>query len=315
MAEASGLNPLQYGFESHREHSAMLRVWKPVRVRARVLYLTDLTYQAHGRRYCDEDIRLSSDLRHHFDLALCHPRDAVALMDDFEVLVVRNTGPVMHYQESYDAFTTRARDVGAKVFTELKGKADQRGKQYLLDLYAAGFPVIPTIECLNDIELLPTVPEYVLKPKAGADSVGLRFVNQDELITTTELADTLVQPRIDVTYEVSFYFVGRKFHYSLHAPNPETRWNLEPYRPSDADLRFAQMFVDWNTIDHGIQRVDACRTADGELLLMELEDLNPYLSLDLVDSAQRQLFVDDMVVSIEQLAGAVDSHPSVRAHS
>jgi hypothetical protein len=126
-------------------------------VRARVLYLTDLTYQARGRRYCDEDIQLAADLRQHFVLAMCHPLDALDLMDDFDVVVVRNTGPVIHYQQTYDAFTRRARDAGAKVFTELTGRADQRGKQYLLDLFAAGLPVIPTIERPDEIERLPSV--------------------------------------------------------------------------------------------------------------------------------------------------------------
>jgi hypothetical protein len=227
------------------------------------------------------------------------------LMDDFDVLVVRNTGPVIHYQQTWDAFTRRAWDAGAKVFTELTGKADQRGKQYLLDLFEAGLPVIPTVERLDDIERLPPVHEYVLKPKMGADSMGLRFVGPEEL-TTTKLEGTLVQPCIDITYEVSFYFVGRAFYYALYAPNAEARWNLEPYSPTDADLRFAQMFVDWNTIDHGIQRVDACRTSDGDLLLVELEDLNPYLSFDRVDPAQRESFVEAVAASIEHLAHPTD---------
>jgi len=226
-------------------------------VRARVLYLTDLTYQARGRRYCDEDIALSSDLRHHFDLALCHPLDALALMDDFDVLVVRNTGPVIHYQQTYDAFTRRALDAGAKVFTELTGKADQRGKQYLLDLFAAGLPVIPTIERPDDIEHLPSVQEYALKPKMGADSMGLRFISPEEL-GTTKLDDTLVQPRIEITYEVSFYFVGRTFHYALYAPNPQTRWSLEPYPPTDADLRFA-ICADVHRLEHHRPRHPASR--------------------------------------------------------
>jgi hypothetical protein len=226
-------------------------------------------------------------------------------MDDFQVLVVRNTGPVIHYQQFYDDLRTRTRDVGAKVFTDLSGKADQRGKQYLLDLFAADFPVIPTVERSSDVEHLPRVAEYVVKPKMGADSVGLQFVSFDDL-AGTELSDALVQPRIEFTYELSFYFVDRKFQYALYAPDRETRWGLEPYEPTEADLRFAQMFVDWNTIDHGIQRVDACRTADGDLMLVELEDLNPYLSLDLIAPAQRQSFVADVVASIESLAHAAE---------
>ena len=79
---------------------------------------------------------------------------------------------------------------------------------------------------------------------------------------------------------MSFYYVDDAFQYALYAPDPDRRWVLEPYEPSEADLAFARRFIDWNTLDHGIQRVDACRTRDGDLLLVELEDLNPYLSLD-----------------------------------
>ena len=76
--------------------------------RRRALYVTDLAYQARGRRYCDEDIFLTSRLRDDFDVALCHPLDAAALMDAFDVVVVRNSGPVLHYQKEYDAFRERA---------------------------------------------------------------------------------------------------------------------------------------------------------------------------------------------------------------
>ena len=77
-------------------------------VRPRLLFVTDLAYPARGRRYCDEDIFLTSRLREDFDLALCHPREALALMDGFDAVVVRNSGPVLHYQDAYDAFRDRA---------------------------------------------------------------------------------------------------------------------------------------------------------------------------------------------------------------
>lgn len=81
--------------------------------RPRLLYVTDLAYQARGRRYCDEDIYLAARLRDHFDLALCHPLDATALMDGFDAVVVRNSGPVLGYQREYDAFRARALATGA----------------------------------------------------------------------------------------------------------------------------------------------------------------------------------------------------------
>jgi len=59
--------------------------------------------------------------------------------------------------------------------------------------------------------------------------------------------------------------------------------------------------VDWNDIEHGIQRVDAGRTPGGGLLLVELEDLNPFLSLDAVDESTREAFVAAMSASLHRL--------------
>ena len=270
--------------------------------RPQLLYVTDLAYPARGRRYCDEDILLTSRLRAEFDIALCHPLDAAALMDGFDAVVVRNSGPVLHYQEAYDAFRERARALGTRVYNPLTGRADMVGKQYLLDLTGAGYPVIPTVDRPEDLERLPESASYAVKPKAGADSLGLRFLTGPELAGLT-WGDILVQPRVDFRYEVSFYFVDDTFRYALHAPDPDRRWVMEPYEASEADLAFARRFVDWNTLDHGIQRVDACRTQDGHLLLVELEDLNPYLSLDRVPEPVQDTFVTAMAGSLHAFLG------------
>ncbi|MEU2424287.1 hypothetical protein ABZ619_25275 [Streptomyces sp. NPDC007851] len=267
--------------------------------RPSVLFVTDLAYEARGRRYCDEDIYLSSRLRNDFDVALCHPLDAAALMDAFDAVVIRNSGPVLHYQKEYDAFRNQAAARGTRVYNPLSGRADMAGKRYLLDLTAAAYPVIPTIDRPQDLGLLPEAGQYAVKPKAGADSIGLSFVPQEQLADLA-YGDILVQPRIDFRYEVSFYYVDDAFQYALHAPDPERRWVLELYRPTEADLGFARRFIDWNTIDHGIQRVDACRTQEGDLLLVELEDLNPYLSLDHLDDPTRNTFVTSMTTSLHR---------------
>ncbi|KAF4405524.1 ATP-grasp domain-containing protein [Streptomyces lycii] len=271
--------------------------------RPSLLYVTDLTYRARGRRYCDEDIFLSSRLREDFDIALCHPLDAAALMDGFRAVVVRNSGPVLHYQEQYEAFRARAAARGTRVYNPLTGRADMRGKQYLVDLTEAGYPVIPTVDRPEDLPLLPGAGTYAVKPKAGADSVGLRFVTADQLEDVT-WDGVLVQPQIDFRYEVSFHFVDDDFQYALHAPDPDRRWALEPYEPTEADLAFARRFINWNTVGHGIQRVDACRTRDGDLLLVELEDLNPYLSLARAPEATREAFVRSMTASLHRFLSA-----------
>jgi hypothetical protein len=271
--------------------------------RPRLLYVTDLAYQARGRRYCDEDIFLTSRLRDEFDLALCHPGEAAALLDAFDAVVVRNSGPVLGHLAAYTAFRERAAELGARVYNQLTGRADMAGKQYLLDLSAAGEPVIPTVGRLQDLHLLPAADEYVVKPRLGADSEGLRFVPADRLreALRDDAGDVLVQPRVDFAYEVSFYFVDDDFQYALHAPDPARRWRLEPYDATARDLEFARRFIRWNGIDHGIQRVDACRAPGGELLLVELEDLNPYLSLDALDEARRDSFVTALRAALRRL--------------
>ncbi|MFE4022856.1 hypothetical protein ACFXPZ_36585 [Streptomyces sp. NPDC059101] len=268
--------------------------------RPSVLYVTDLAYEARGRRYGDEDVFLSSRLRDTFTVALCHPLDAVALMDAFDAVVVRNSGPVLHYQAAYEDFRARALSHGVRVYNPLTGKADMAGKQYLLDLTAAGLPVIPTVDRRADVDRLPQADAYVAKPKAGADSLGLRVLTRDALdgLDGLDSGDVLIQPRVDFRYEVSFYFVDRAFQYALRTTDPDRRWDLAPYQSTDDDLAFAQRFVDWNGLDHGIQRVDACRTRDGRLLLVELEDLNPYLSLDRLAPDDRDAFVGALKTSL-----------------
>ncbi|MCX4916959.1 hypothetical protein [Streptomyces sp. NBC_00687] len=270
--------------------------------RPRVLYVSDLAYPARGRRYCDEDIALTARLREDFDIAVCHPLDAAALMTGFDAVVVRNSGPVLHHQAAYDAFRERALADGVRVYNQLSGKGDMAGKGYLLELTAAGFPVIPTVDRAADLDRLPEADSYAVKPKQGADSIGLEFVTRDRL-AGLPFGDLLVQPRVDFRYEVSFYFVDDTLQYALYAPDPERRWALEPYEPTDEDREFAQRFVDWNDITYGIQRVDACRAPDGGLLLVELEDLNPYLSLDALSPEVRDAFVSRMKTSLRALIG------------
>ncbi|MFJ3669418.1 hypothetical protein ACIPSE_23485 [Streptomyces sp. NPDC090106] len=271
--------------------------------RPRLLYVTDLAYPARGRRYCDEDIHLTARLREEFDLALCHPRDAAALMDAFDAVVVRNSGPVLAYQDAYDAFRARAAEAGTRVYNPLDGRGDMAGKQYLLDLSAAGYPVIPTVDRAADLRRLPESGRYVVKPKLGADSVGLRIVEAGQVRDLAD-GDVLVQPCVDFAYEVSFYFVDHDFQYALYAPRTDRRWELEPYEPTPQDLEFARRFVGWNSLAHGIQRVDACRAPGGELLLVELEDLNPYLSLDALDDATRDAFVIALKASLHRFLEA-----------
>jgi hypothetical protein len=266
----------------------------------RALYVTNPFYEASGRVYGEEDVYLSRRLQSTFDVHTCLPTAAPKLMADFDVVVVRNSGPVLTYREAYESFREQALATGQPVYNEVTGKADMLGKGYLLELYREGYPVIPTSNASSARAELPLADRYVVKPLHGADSAGLYVATPDDLATQAP-SDAIAQPLLDVAYEVSFYFVNSRLTYALYTPDPGRRWELAPYEPTAADIRFAQRFIEWNDIRHGIQRVDACRTVDGDLLLLELEDLNPFLSLDRTTHDARELFVRELVDALGRL--------------
>lgn len=268
----------------------------------KILYLTDLYYVAKGRNYYEEDLYITAQLKDTFDLVLCHPCNVRSFEQDVDVIVFRNTGGVSGFKNEYNAFVDRVRHNNLKTFNEFVGKADMCGKQYLLDLTAENFPVIPTVENLKNLSVLPNTEKYVVKPKDGADSVGLKFVTKEELREGGNHYDNmLIQPAIDFVYEVSFYFLNDKLEYALYAPDKTQRWNLKKFAYSDEDLAFAKKFIRWNNIKNGIQRVDACRTTEGDLLLVELEDLNPYLSVLELDDATREKFLTDWIDVLDSM--------------
>ena len=303
MAEDTPTGKAGEQFRGMSVGPAISRVWlTPPVPRLKLLYVTDLYYPAKGRVYRDEDLAVTERLRSRFDIALCQPTQASAFIEAADVIVSRNTGPVIHYAEAYAEFRSSAILAGACVYNPLTGLADMQGKQYLLDLFAAGFPVIPTVDRVAEVEALGSdVDRFIVKPKLGSDSIGM-FTDDRSGLATRTLTDVLIQPLITFDYEVSFYFIDHDFQYALHAPNVDRRWELVRYEPTDADLAFARRFVEWNNLSHGIQRIDACRVSTtGELLLVEVEDLNPFLSLDVLTADERTRFIDRMAASIEDL--------------
>ncbi len=266
----------------------------------KILYLTDLYYEAKGRDYFKEDLYITEKLKDYFDLVLCNPKNSESFESDVDLVVFRNTGPVSEFPDVYDSFVKRVKSNNIKTFNEFSGKADMCGKQYLLNLTLDDFPVIPTIDSIDNFEVLPESTMYVIKPKDGADSIGLEFLTKDELFNR-ELNNMLIQPAIDFEYEVSFYFINNLLVYALYAPDKSKRWELEKYDFTKEDVDFAKKFIDWNDIENGIQRVDACRTGDGELLLVELEDLNPYLSILELDCETREKFLNEFIDALTSM--------------
>ena len=259
-----------------------------------ILYLTDLYYKANGRNYYEEDLYITSKLKEHFNILIGHPHQAVAYMDCADLVVFRNTGPVMQYKNYFNRFVEEVQQRGTLTFNSFDGKADMKGKEYLLQLTKEDYPVIPTVDRATDIHLLGKTDQYIVKLKDGADSIGMQILNKEELLNQQPV-EKLIQPFIDFEYEVSFYYLNGVFQYALYASEKEKRWALKEYEASAADLSFADKFIQWNYMTRGITRVDACRLKDGSLLLVELEDLNPFLSLDALTEQKKEQFVENFI--------------------
>ena len=138
-----------------------------------------------------------------------------------------------------------------------------------------------------------------LQKLVGTGAQRMKRNGTDELIKRDfSGGESLIQPAVDFVYEVSFYFINDKLEYALYAPDKAKRWVLKEYPYTDEDAAFAKKFIAWNSIENGIQRVDACKTKDGRLLLVELEDLNPYLSLLDVDECTRNTFMRDFTQAL-----------------
>lgn len=265
-----------------------------------ILYLTDLYYVAKGRNYYEEDLYITSKLKNHFNILIGHPHQALEYLDVADLVVFRNTGSILNYQEYFYQFLCAVKNKNILTFNSFDGKADIKGKQYLIDLTVDKYPVIPTVETINELAQIGSQDKYIVKIKNGADSIGMEILSKEELLSQNPLGK-LIQPLIDFKYEVSFYYLNEAFQYALYAPDKSKRWELSEYEPTPEDLDFASKFIKWNSIKTGITRVDACRCEDGSLLLVELEDLNPYLSLELLKEEKRNYFISNLIATFKNL--------------
>jgi len=267
-----------------------------------ILYLTDFYYVAKGRNYYEEDLYITSILKNHFNILIGHPQQAIEYLDIADLVVFRNTGSILGYQEYFNNFLLLVKKNNICTFNSFDGKADIKGKEYLLNLTVEKYPVIPTIDTIENLKRLGEQEKYVVKIKNGADSIGMEILTKEELLKEKP-SEKLIQPLIYFEYEVSFYYLNNSFQYALYAPDKNKRWELIEYEATSEDLEFASKFINWNDIETGITRIDACRCRDNTLLLVELEDLNPFLSIELLSENKRDDFIANILKTFKKLTG------------
>ncbi|MBP7133817.1 hypothetical protein KBA73_01245 [Patescibacteria group bacterium] len=237
----------------------------------------------------EEDLFLAEYLSHAFALQMVDPVEAVAILPQFRRCLIRNAWPSRQFVKEFQELKRLCEVHQIKSYNTFHRNAFIEDKTYLLELYRDGYPVIPTIDHQRDLPLLPEVESYIIKPKNGCSSHGVESLTREELLVR-ELNAHLIQPEIDFIDERSFYFIDDRFEYAMVSAGKQHRWELTEYKPSESELQWAQKFVTWNQMPYGLQRIDGCRLPSGEMLLMEVEDSMPMLTLsDLTDSRREEV--------------------------
>lgn len=204
--------------------------------------------------------------------------------EKWDVVIRRNTwvNKVDDTDALYKQNLTLYQLLEGKKTVNLKG-VDGAGKGYLCELFKQGYKVIPTINSLQQLDLLPDCETYVVKNiKSFGNGLHQKFVSKDELSSVENYSEgDIIQPKMRFVSEIQCYYVGNEPVYTLeYTPSkfpdyPEPSFiTLKPEEQEQANL-----FANWSGCDVGFQRVDFLRLDDGSIVMMEIEDHAGFMNL------------------------------------
>lgn len=265
-----------------------------------LLLISNLTHEDRG-----EDLLLADRLGSEFDVTIASPKTAVPLLaaKAVDACLIRNAWPSRQFRYEFAVIEQLVAMHALPCYNPfIKGRRGPvEDKRYLAELYEEGYPVIPTYLSPTDMSNAGFLAEdeVIVKPVDGCSSSG---ITATLLAAAKALPSTIYQPKISFAFEVSFYFIDNHFGWAMRSAggNIEDRWTLARYAPSPAEIAWAERFVKWNGLPYGIQRIDAARMPDGALLLMEVEDSMPLLSLDALGTHSRDAVLASIVESVTQ---------------
>lgn len=223
--------------------------------------------------------------------------DTRFIIEEFDACVI---GTTWDYTDKAEAFLAALERFASRrpLFNPLSIVRWNLNKTYLHQLADKGVPTVPTLwRQRADVETIERafdelkVDEIVVKPVVGASAWRqVRMKRGENLPPSKELppADTMIQPFLDTVTtegEFSFLFFDREFSHCARKIPQVGDYRVQTmfgghekvYHPNPGELAVAERVL--AAVDGPLlyARVDMLRLASGELALMELELVEPYL--------------------------------------
>ncbi|MEM8694434.1 MAG: hypothetical protein AAGE05_00245 [Pseudomonadota bacterium] len=225
--------------------------------------------------------------------------EAIAWDDDdadwnqFDAVLI---GSTWDYQDNLAAFLARLSEIEAKcpLFNSRETVGWNSRKTYLKDLAAKGAPTVPTLwldephdaAIASAFETLKS-DDLVLKRQVGANAEGqvrLKRSNPRPALSDPMMVQPFL-PAIQSEGELSLVFIDGAFSHALIKTAAGGDYRIQSsyggterrHEPDPADLAAAARIVDSLDETPLYARVDLVRGEDGNVRLMELELIEPFL--------------------------------------
>lgn len=223
------------------------------------------------------------------------------LQNVYDLLILKNAWDLnentyKNYLTELDKMKAKLKQTQCKIVSSLDGKMDfeKYGKKYLVDLFNAGYNVVPTIDNIIDIAKLPEAKIYIKKPYVSYDGFDMQEIKRNNL-KNLNLNNEILQPKLDFISEVQLYFINDKFQYALeYTPS---KWPNYPtphsFLPSKKYINQAIEIININGASCSFNRVDFLKLNDNDMIILEFADSNPNLSLPMLDKKTLNMFLQN----------------------
>jgi glutathione synthase/RimK-type ligase-like ATP-grasp enzyme len=234
--------------------------------------------------------------------------------EDYDVAIIKSPWDYFDYIADFYEWLQRIESLNVRLLNPVAVLRWNADKRYLNEVKAAGLNVTPTafLSSSSDLELSTYFSTYnceqiIVKPAVSGGSKNTFKLTKDnveshlpQLKRLIEQERFIVQPflkEVETDGEMSFLFFGGNFSHAVLKKAAAGDFRVQatfggtvhPQNPSLELILKAKAYVDLFAKDCLYARVDTV-TINGELVLMELELIEPFLFLDADTNALENYF-------------------------